>query len=183
MGGFERAGGTLRLRDVETGDVDLYVRLRCDPLMTVDLGGPRRAEDMPEKVARDVADAASNTAWNLVILPDIGDPDVVSGSVHVYRGQTGCAEVGWMVLPEHQGRGVAKAAVLLLLAREQQEQRWGPLHAFTSTANVASNALCRSLPFRLVGEESYVFVGHEYPVSHWVSESTAWGPGDLLAGP
>lgn len=122
MGGFERTGGTLRLRDVETGDVDLYVRLRCNPLMTV-----------------------------------------------------GCAEVGWMVLPEHQGRGVAKAAVLLLLAREQQEQRWGPLHAFTSTANVASNALCRSLPFRLVGEESYVFVGHEYPVTHWMSESTASG--------
>lgn len=160
---------------MEASDVDLYVRLRCDPIMTADLGGPRRAEDMPEKVARGVADAASDTAWNLVIIPDALQLDVVAGSVHVYRSQAGRAEVGWMVLPGHQGRGVAKAAVLLLLEREQQEQRWGPFHAFTSTANAASNGLCRSLPFRLVGEESYVFDGQNYTVNHWASDPTAPG--------
>lgn len=171
----DRVGGTLRLRDVEPGDVGLYVRLRCDPLMTVDLGGPRPSEDMLAKVARDVGDTASDTAWNLVIVPDSEAPDTVAGSLHVYRGQTGLAEVGWMVLPEHQRRGVAKAAVRLLLLREQLEERWGELHAFTSTENAASNALCRSLPSRLLGEESYVFDGQDYPVNHWVMQPTTSG--------
>ncbi len=30
----------MRLRDVVPDDVDAYVRMRCDPAMTSDLGGP-----------------------------------------------------------------------------------------------------------------------------------------------
>lgn len=159
----------MQLRDVEQGDVALYVRLRCDAAMTADLGGPRRPEDMPEKVARDVREAASGVAWNLMIMPDASSPHLVAGAINVYVGQARRSEIGWMVLPEYQGRGLAKAAVRLVLERERVERRWGTLHAFTSSANVASNALCRSVPFVLLGEESCTFDGREYAVNHWTA--------------
>ena len=44
-----------RLRDVELGDVSAYVRMRCDPVMMAELGGPLPREGIEEKVARDVA--------------------------------------------------------------------------------------------------------------------------------
>ncbi len=39
----------MQLRDVVPDDVDAYVRMRCDPAMTSDLGGPlpREGADRP----------------------------------------------------------------------------------------------------------------------------------------
>ena len=34
----------MRLRDVELGDVAAYVRMRCDPVMMAELGGPTHAD-------------------------------------------------------------------------------------------------------------------------------------------
>ncbi len=109
-----------------------------------------------------------------MIVPDASHPDIVAGTVTVYSsGQEQLrSEIGWMVLPEYQGRGLAKAAVLLVLQRERAERRWGVLHALTSTANVASNALCRSLPFVLLGQESYLFDGRGYTVNHWTAKAS-----------
>ena len=47
------------MRDVEPGDVDAYVRMRCDPVMMADLGGPLPRAGVEEKVARDVRAAAA----------------------------------------------------------------------------------------------------------------------------
>jgi hypothetical protein len=44
----------MRLRDVQPGDVSTYVRMRCDPVMMAELGGPLPREGIEEKVARDV---------------------------------------------------------------------------------------------------------------------------------
>lgn len=43
------------LRDVELGDLPAYLRMRCDPVMMAELGGPLPADGMAEKVRRDVA--------------------------------------------------------------------------------------------------------------------------------
>jgi hypothetical protein len=53
----------MRLRDVGPGDLDAYVRMRCDPVMMAELGGPLPREGMAAKVARDAADAAAGRAW------------------------------------------------------------------------------------------------------------------------
>jgi hypothetical protein len=42
----------VRLRDVEPGDVGAYVRMRCDPVMVAELGGPLPREGVAAKVAR-----------------------------------------------------------------------------------------------------------------------------------
>jgi hypothetical protein len=49
----------VRLRDVQLSDVGWYVRMRCDPVMTAELGGPLPREGMEAKVDRDVRDVAA----------------------------------------------------------------------------------------------------------------------------
>ena len=46
------------LRNVQPGDVETYARMRCDPTMMAELGGPLPREGIEEKVASDVAAAA-----------------------------------------------------------------------------------------------------------------------------
>jgi hypothetical protein len=71
------------------------------------------------KVARDVQQAAADAAWIKMIIPDGNAPGVVAGSVVLWSHEdsgTPMSEIGWMVLPEFQGRGIAKTAVGMLLA-------------------------------------------------------------------
>jgi hypothetical protein len=60
----------VRLRDVQPSDVGWYVRMRCDPVMTAELGGPLPREGMEAKVERDMRDMAAGTAWIKMIIPD-----------------------------------------------------------------------------------------------------------------
>lgn len=169
----------MRLRDVSAADVDSYIRMRCDAAMTADLGGPQRAEDMPDKVRRDVAEVLADKSWVLMIV-DEEDPNVVAGTVTLwFQSQNGppYAEIGWMVLPEFQGRGLAKAAVKEVLCRAAVDGRWGTIHAYPGVGNAASNALCRSLGFNLVGQEDLVYTDPSLRVNHWITD-----PGHGAAG-
>jgi RimJ/RimL family protein N-acetyltransferase len=153
------------LRDVVPEDVESYVRMRCDPVMMADLGGPLPREGMEAKVARDVKDAAADVSWIKMIVPGETTPDVVAGTVTLWQ-EEGLSEIGWMVLPEFQGRGLAKAAVRELLQRAKD--RWGPIHAYPGVENGPSNGICRSLGFDLVGEQEKTFAGRVLRSNHWV---------------
>lgn len=160
----------MRLRDVRIGDVDAYVRMRCDPAMMAGLGGPRRPEDMPEKVRTDVASVAGGSAWIKMIVPDDA-PDAVAGTVTLWSHEADVgelSEIGWMVLPEFQGRGLAKRAVRAVLEMARDDGRWGRVHAFPGVTNAPSNGVCRSLGFHLTGEEEITFAGAAMRVNHWV---------------
>jgi RimJ/RimL family protein N-acetyltransferase len=171
----------VQLRDVELGDVAAYVQMRCDARMMTHLGGPRPIEEMADKVRRDVADVRSGRAWICMIVPD-GEPNAVAGTVTLWshEGQGApLSEIGWMVLPEYQGLGLAKAAVRSLLARARDERRWGVVHAYPAVANGPSNAICRSLAFEEVGEEDLDYAQQVLRVNHWSidPEASAWaGP-------
>ncbi|WP_042417484.1 GNAT family N-acetyltransferase [Streptacidiphilus anmyonensis] len=160
----------MRLRDVEAGDVEAYVRMRCDPVMMAELGGPLPAGTIPGKVADDVETVASGAGWIKMVVTDEGE---VAGSVvlwsHEEDGRV-VSEMGWMVLPEYQGRGVATWAAGTLLALAREDGRWGPVHAFPGVGNAASNGVCRSLGFRLVEEREVLFAGRTLRTNHWVAE-------------
>jgi RimJ/RimL family protein N-acetyltransferase len=116
----------VHLRDVELGDVDAYGRMRCDPVMMAEIGGPRPREGIEEKVRSDVQDVASGTTWIKMIVPSEDKPDVVAGSVALWSHETDgelLSEIGWMVLPEFQGRGLSKPAVRTLLEMAREENR------------------------------------------------------------
>jgi RimJ/RimL family protein N-acetyltransferase len=73
-----------------------------------------------------------------------------------------------MVLPEFQGRGLAKRAVWMLLELARDDGRWGLVHAFPATTNSPSNGICRSLGFRFAGERDVTFAGRVLRTNHWV---------------
>ena len=77
------------------------------------------------------------------------------------------SEIGWMVLPEFQGRGIGQRAVRAMLALVQDENRWGVVHAFPAVTNAPSNALCRAVGFRLAGEVETLFAGRTFQTNHW----------------
>ena len=72
-----------------------------------------------------------------------------------------------MVLPEFQGQGYAKRAVRAMLERARDDGRWGVVHALPGITNVASNALCRSVGFTLVGEQAVNFAGRNLRCNEW----------------
>ena len=158
------------LRDVTVGDVGAYVRMRCDPVMMAGLGGPLPREGMVDKVRRDAEEAAADQAWIKMIVPDPGRPEVVAGSLTIWSHDPGdgpISEIGWMVLPEFQGRGLGKRAVRALIDKAWEEGRWGDIHAFPATGNGPSNGICRSLGFRLVGEVDMPFADRLLRSNHW----------------
>lgn len=165
----------LHLRDVRPGDVGAYIRMRCDPVMMAELGGPLPREGMAAKVGRDVAAAAAGTAWIKMIVP-AGDPAAVAWTVSLWTHEMDgepISEIGWMVLPEWQGRGVAEHAVRTLLEAAGDDGRWGAVHAFPATTNAPSNGICRSLGFTLVGEKDVVFAGKSLRTNHWTIDPAA----------
>ncbi|MGA8113362.1 MAG: GNAT family N-acetyltransferase [Actinocatenispora sp.] len=159
------------LRDVELGDVDAYVRMRCDPVMMAKLGGPSPRDGIEAKVRSDVDSVAAGTAWISMIVPDPDVPRLVAGSVVVWSHELDGAqisEVGWMVLPEYQGRGVGKQAMRTLLTRARDEGRWGTVHAFPGVDNGPSNGICRTLGFTSVGPKELPFNGQLFHANHWL---------------
>jgi RimJ/RimL family protein N-acetyltransferase len=163
----------VRLRDVEPGDLGAYIRMRCDPVMTAELGGPLPRDGIEAKFAREVQEAAAGTSWIKMIIPAEAGPELVAGSVVLWSHQDDAgggpmSEIGWMVLPEFQGRGIGKTAVRALLELAREQDRWGKVHAFPATTNGPSNGICRSLGFSLVEERDFPFAGRILRVNHWV---------------
>ena len=169
------------LRDVQPGDVAAYVQMRCDPVMMAELGGPQPRDGIEDKVARDAADAAAGTALIKMIIPDEAGPATVAGSVALWAHDSGgqrLSEIGWMVLPGFQGRGIGRQAVRMLLSMAAEQGRWGLVHAFPAVSNAPSNGICRSVGFRFAGEADIPFAGRIFRANHWVIH-----PGRLDRGP
>jgi RimJ/RimL family protein N-acetyltransferase len=162
----------MRLRDVELGDVGAYARMRCDPVMMAELGGPLPRAGVEEKVDRDVRAAAAGDAWIKMVVADEAAPEVVAGTVALWSHDQDdgepITEIGWMVLPEFQGRGLAKRAVRILLELARDDGRWGLVHAFPATTNSPSNGICRSLGFRFADQRKVTFAGRHLQSNHWV---------------
>ncbi|MCE6995789.1 GNAT family N-acetyltransferase [Saccharothrix sp. S26] len=140
------------------GDLWLLRRLNA-PEVTTHLGGPESDERVADRHRR------------YLVLGDgrmfrVEVDGVPAGSIGYWtkpwRGEA-VWEVGWSVLPEFQGRGVASAAAraTVVAARADGRHRWA--HAFPSVDHPASNAVCRKAGFTLLGEADV-----EYPPGRWM---------------
>jgi RimJ/RimL family protein N-acetyltransferase len=149
-------GPAVRLERWAPGDLPLMKRLLGDPAMTVHLGGPESPQKLAERQAR--YERPGSRQYKILV----GEPGEAAGAVGYWeteaRGET-VWEVGWLVLPEHQGRGLATAGMRLLLGIMSDDPvRHRHVHAFPSIDNGASNAICRKLGFILVEA-----IDFEYP--------------------
>ena len=147
------------------GDDDLWLSeaLERDPGMMRELGGPADRADIARAHTRRVQDA-----WYFKIVPDPGGPS--AGTIGIWdsewRGER-IDEVGWMVLPAFQRRGIASRALGLLIERAREDPAFERIHAFPGSGNVPSNALCRKFGFELSGECERRFRDRTLRGNHW----------------
>lgn len=103
------------------------------------------------------------------MIPD-EDPSTAAGTVavweHVMDTET-VNEIGWMVLPAFQGRGLGSEAVRSVLERARAEGRWSPLHAFPPVTNARSNAMCRKMGFTWIRETDFTFRDRVLRCNYW----------------
>jgi RimJ/RimL family protein N-acetyltransferase len=144
------------------GDLPLLERLMGDPGMTVHLGGPEDPEKLRERQGRYERLGGNDRMFKIVDENGAG-----VGSVGYWTKDwrdTRVYEIGWMVVPEFQGQGIAVDATgqAIELAKRDDAHRW--MHAFPNIENAASNAICRKLGFELL--EACEF---EFPKGHFMT--------------
>jgi RimJ/RimL family protein N-acetyltransferase len=160
----------MELRAYTDADYGLTEALETDPDVMRALGGPIDPGRLPDIHRRRLADP-----WWFTIGVEPGAPPV--GTIGIWEtehaGET-LHETGWMVLPAHQGRGIASGALTLLLERASAEPAFRSVHAFPPVTNAPSNALCRKFGFTLLEESDFVYAGRTLRCNHWM-RSTAGG--------
>jgi RimJ/RimL family protein N-acetyltransferase len=158
----------MELRAYTDADFALTERMETDREVMVHLGGPVDRDRLPRVHRLRLADP-----WWFVITEEPGGPGV--GTIGIWATEHGgepIHETGWMILPEHQGRGIASRALALLIARARGEPAFERIHAFPATDNPASNALCRTAGFEHVGAVDVEFAGRPLHCNHWIRDVT-----------
>ncbi|MGH2676425.1 MAG: GNAT family N-acetyltransferase [Actinomycetota bacterium] len=173
----------MELRDISMEDLPLYERVLTDPDMMSELGGPLPKQGLSEKLRGIVESIDAGTVWFSVIVPDgvVGDG---AGTVciwdHDWNGER-ISEIGWMVLPAFQGRGLATAAVRSILRKARSESRWDMIHAFPAVTNAPSNAICRKTGFSKIEECDFPLPGPD-PSLQSLATRPSLGRSRLKAG-
>ena len=144
----------IRLEPWSPGNLPLLEKLLGDPAMMTHLGGPEPLEKIAKRQTRYEQDPRQLRIVDDATGEGIGwvgywDREWRGGSVY---------EIGWAVLPEAQGRGVATEATRLALAAARATGRHRWLHAVPGADNPPSNAICQKLGFTLLAARDF-----EYP--------------------
>lgn len=156
------------IRPYSAEDLHLLERLLGDPVAMDHLGGPETLEAIGARHERYLAsDPERGGIFTIVLGPEATPVGWVAYWELEWQGET-VWECGWHVLVGYQGRGIASAGTALMLEWARRRGKHGRIHAFPAVENTASNALCRSLGFTLLGE-----VDVEYPKGHMM-HSNNW---------
>jgi RimJ/RimL family protein N-acetyltransferase len=158
----------MKLETMTEKDVELRVRLETDPQLMAELGGPRPREAIERAHAKSLALAAEGRCWPLKIIPDGGSSP--AGGVDVFESShedEAIYEIGWMILPEFQNRGIASQAVREVLERARGVRKFGQIHAFPAVTNGPSNKICEKNGFTNLGECDVEFAGRGLRCNHW----------------
>ena len=156
-----------RLRLYSDADLALTEAMETDPAVMRELGGAVPREEIPALHRRRLATVADDPWWFVIV----GDDDRGVGEIGIWETEHDgrvVHETGWMILAAFHGRGLASAALALLLERAREEPRFEQLHAWPGLSNAASNALCRKFGFELLGEEDSGYRDARLRVNHWV---------------
>lgn len=128
--------------------------------MMVHLGGPETPEKIAERHARYLALSGGDRMFRIVDAAT----GAAAGSVGYWRREwqgRDVYEIGWLVVPELQGRGLARSATAQALAHAREHGTRPAVHAYPNVDNGPSNAICARLGFTLVGACDV-----EYPPGH-----------------
>lgn len=157
----------MELREYIEDDYWLTEALESDPEVMSELGGPNSPESMREAHAKRLA-SALKVGWWLVIVPEPGSPGV--GTIGIWESEwqgEKVHEAGWMVLPAHQGKGNAGAALEILLGMARDDPSFTLVHAFPGASNEPSNGLCKKLGFEFIEAAEITYRERSLSCNHW----------------
>ena len=163
----------MRLIPITADDEALAVRLECEPDMTQHLGGPRPEADVRAAHRRRLALMEQGAAQMFKIVSDDAREALAGetlGTVGIWeidwKGPQ-AYEMGWLVLPEHQGKGVASEAARLILEKARSNPEIRFVYAFPAVSNVASNAVARKIGMSSQGAFDYEGFAGVLRCSEW----------------
>jgi RimJ/RimL family protein N-acetyltransferase len=147
--------------------------IECDPVMMRELGGAVDREEIP-RIHRMRVETVSRGEWWFAIVPD--PPGSPAGTIGIWESkfrEQPIHEIGWMVLPEFQGRGIASEALRMIVERARSDPRFDRIHAFPAVSNDPSNALCRRAGFTHAEECDVRFRDRPLRCNHWELDVSA----------
>lgn len=148
-----------------SGDLPLLERLMGDARVTEHLGGPENPDKLRERQSRYERLDGGDRMFKII------DAGTGVGSVgfwtREWHGER-VYEIGWMLVPESQGRGIGTTATAQAIEFARHDDRHRFMHAFPNVANAPSNAICRKLGFELVTACEFEFPkGHLMTCHDW----------------
>jgi RimJ/RimL family protein N-acetyltransferase len=96
--------------------------METDPAVMAELGGPVPREEVPALHRRRLESVATDPWW-FVIVTDAGESAGTIGVWETEHDGTTVHETGWMLARGFQGRGLASAALTLLVGEEDGSYR------------------------------------------------------------
>jgi RimJ/RimL family protein N-acetyltransferase len=164
---------TVTLEPWGSGDLSLLERLMGDPRMTEHLGGPETPDKLRERQGRYEHLEGGDRMFKIVEVASGAGVGSVGFWTKEWRDEQ-VYEIGWMVVPEFQGRGIAVAAMALAIELATRQAKHRFMHAFPNVENAASNAICRKLGFELLEACEFEFPkGHVMTCNDWRLELRA----------
>jgi RimJ/RimL family protein N-acetyltransferase len=131
----------VHLREVRAGDLPIHFAQQCDPDSNALAAVPAR-----DRRAFDAHWAKLLADPDVVLRTVVADGEVAGSALSFVRD--GRRQVGYWIRREHWGRGIATAALGLLLVAVAER----PLHATVAAHNAASLRVLEKCGFAVVGE-------------------------------
>jgi len=123
-------------------DLPLLERLMGDARMTEHLGGPEPPEKLRERQSRYESHEGDDRMFKIVETASGASVGSVGYWTREWH-QEDVYEIGWSVVPEFQGRGIAAAATAQAVERARCDAKHRFMHAFPNVDNAPSNARSR----------------------------------------
>lgn len=164
------------LRPWSEADLPLLEELLGNPTMMEHLGGPETPEQIRTRHQRYLHLPETDHMFAILL-----DNEAV-GSIGYWEKKLHdqfVFEMGWFVLPGHQGRGIATTAGWATLDRARSDHRYQFMHAFPAVDNPGSNSICRKLGFTLLEQAQFEYPpGTMLTVNDWCFDLFADRPWD-----
>jgi RimJ/RimL family protein N-acetyltransferase len=128
------------------------------------LGGPRPEADLRAAHKRRLKLMAEGAAQMFKIVSDVLG---TAGIWEIDWKGPQAYEMGWLVLPEHQGKGVAGEAAGLIIEEARSNPEIRLVYAFPAVSNVASNEVARKIGMSSQGAFDYEGFAGVLRCSEW----------------
>lgn len=153
----------LVLRQLEAGDSAAFFKLRSDPVAMRYVDRPlARSEDEIRHLMEQITQNFQNNAAVLWVISQKEDPAFI-GNISFWRieKENYRTEIGYMLLPEFQGKGLMSEAIRAVLAYGFDTLRFHSVEANVNPENTASIKLLEKAGFvrEALFRENYHFNG------------------------